>query len=176
MNLLSQIPSYVWAGISAAALCALLDWLGSPPVRPDRQGRTRLRPSVGLYIFGLSAVLLAVPLTGLALTVFTNPPQDPFSFVIVAFLSALSWYVVYAALVVQVTFDSRGVEYRGLFRTINVAWSDVKRIVDSMTWGTYLSTSRGTLYVSKYFQGYAQLLNEARRHGVKVAMLFDTVG
>lgn len=176
LSSLSHIPSYVGAMLSGAIGIALLDWLAKPPVKKDSRGRVRLRPSIGVYIFGLAAVVLAVALTGLAMTIFDHRPQnaqEAGSFLIIVLLATVSWCAVYGCLVVQVTFDSRGVEYRGLFRTINVTWAEVRRAVDSDVWGPYLSTNRGTLYIPGYSRGCAQLLIEARRQGVKVTTQRD---
>lgn len=164
-----HIPSSAWAALLTPIVIALLFSLAKKPVRPDPDGSVRLRPSLGLYVFGLLFIPFSLFFTAMpALAFFAPEIGEKILFAVLGPpLALLGWYAIYGVFIVRVRFNANGICYRG-FRKLDVPWSEVRRIGDSAALGTFISSTKGRLIVWKYLRGFQQLLDEADRHGIAI--------
>ena len=145
---------------------------GKIRVARDQDGWIRLRRTNSTYCIGLLCIPIAVGAMVITLTltiaVFANNLQFIIPLIFSVTLSLATLFGIYTFLVVQTRFNQQGIEYRGLFRLLFIPWSEVERMAENPLIGSYISTRRGALIVSKFTPGFAQLVSQAKKHRVKV--------
>jgi len=168
----SPIISGLLGAVVALPIMGLLLWSGKrKTAKPDSEGWTVLNNTVGLHILAtLFAICLALFLvvTGVSLynefllgndsprgLLFLGPP-----------LVVLFGFGVYGIWGVRCRFNKQGIVYRAPFKSLFVEWHQIDKLVESNSLGTYLTTSHGRLWISKYRHGFSELLAELCRHDI----------
>jgi hypothetical protein len=130
----------------------------------DQDGWIKLRGTNLTYCLGLLCIPVAV--CGMMLSFIFATIADQLQFMIPLTFSATfslaAWFGVYSFLVVQTRFNNQGIEYRGLLRLLFIPWNDVEQIATNAMIGSFISTRRGILIVSKFTRGFAQLVSQAK--------------
>ncbi len=164
----SEIPSGAWALLLTPIAIALLKAEGRRRPRVDKDGWTKVSPTVGMVVLGIGSLIFAI-FFAYGLIKHTLPPPDDKVWglwILAPPLIALFVYGVYCIFGVGVRFGPLGIEYRSLWRRRLVPWSEITEVVDSVALGTYLRTSSGRLLIWKYRRGFPALLDELRVRGV----------
>jgi hypothetical protein len=162
---LSDVPPLAWGLALTPVIGSLLFLSATKPVEPDRDGWIVLKPTIGIWILGIFALLMGAFFAALlvaAAIVRTEDRLDPLFFVLCPPLIALGAIGFLTCAVMRTKFNETGVTYRGILKSISAAWSDVARAEDTALLGPKLITRRGTILFSKYYRGYRQLLAELR--------------
>lgn len=166
------IPSYAWAAILTPVIMWMFLRVGRKPVVQDPDGWTLVRPTIGLTLFGFLSLLFGLGFGVVAVVVFLVPADENSVWLLRALaplLAALFLFGAYGILVARISFGGAGLRYRGLLRQLVVPWEDVIEIVDNSAIGVYVRSSRGRLFVWKYFRGLPQFVDQLKARGIRGA-------
>ena len=170
MDWLSHINGAGWAAILTPTIMVLLTVFSKKSVKPDADGWIKLRPSIGLSIFGFAFVAFAVFFSFYPIAAFFIDANG-FEWGIGAMgvpLAILFWYGVYTTFIVKTRFNDQGIEHKGLIRTVFVQWEDITGITESVWLGTYVRSRKGRLIIWKLLRGFQQLVDAASERGVEI--------
>ena len=165
---LSEIPSGAWALLLTPIVMALVMAEGRRRPRVDKDGWTKVSPTVGMVVIGIGALILAIFLTyGLIKNTLVPSDESVWGLWILGPpLIALLVHGVYAVFGIGVRFGPLGIDYRSLWRRRLVPWEDVNEVVETVMLGVYLRTNSGRLILLNYRRGFPALLDELRVRGV----------
>ena len=145
--------------------------LRPPEIGPD--GRTVLGLTMGLMVLGICSAAFCLSLIWLAVLLAMDPYPWDLGTAAVPVLGALLFIIIgwaiHGMFFIGVRFGADGILFRQITGSHLVPWEQVEQVVDHPIMGTYLRTSAGRLYLSKFRTGFQQLLAELRSRGVKGA-------
>lgn len=150
---------------------ALLERSSRKSVKADFDGWVR----ISLSPFMLVAAIFGFPSGALIIGVSLIPygigspsiPDVLFSIAMFA-VGALMTFAAYRYLFIRIKFNVEGVKIDHLFRTRFASWSFIRVILFERYVPRHGSFSDGRLIIQKQFQGVAELIDEAQKHGVRV--------
>jgi hypothetical protein len=139
---------------------------------PDVEGWVLLRPTVAEQYLGLITIFFAVLwiVLSVAVAFFQTAEELSVQIFFVGMFGMGVWFLHLFAFgyLAKVRFSDSMFEHRALWRRISVAWSDVEEIKMSVMQGPLVVTAEGKCMVSNFRRGFFQMLETARRNGVRV--------
>ncbi len=165
---LSKIPSGAWALLLTPFVMAPVRAEGRRRPRVDKDGWTKVSPTVGMVVLGIGSLIFAIFFTyGLIKNTLVPSDESVWGLWILGPpLIALFVHGVYAVFGIGVRFGPLGIEYRSLWRRRLVAWADVNEVVETVMLGVYLRTNSGRLLLLYYRLGFPALLDDFRVRGI----------
>jgi hypothetical protein len=173
MGLFIALGTVVLTAILSPFFLVMLRRASLRPPEIDPDGRTVLGLTMGLMVLGICSAAFCLSLIWLAVLLAMDPYPWDLGTAAVPVLGALLFIIIgwaiYGMFFIGVRFGADGILFRQITGSHLVPWEQVEQVVDHPIMGTYLRTSAGRLYLSKFRTGFQQLLAELRSRGVKGA-------
>ncbi len=171
MNFLEEIPAYGWAALLTPAMMWALFFQSKAPVPTDPDGWIPVKATLPLRLLGVISTTLTFLWLFISIGVLFVE-RNLATFIAVAMITpplvVLSLYTSYWTLFIRIRFNDAGLEHHGIRKKLFLSWSEVIEVKDTVLFGTLTVTRDKKLPTPKFFRGFPQLTNQARKNGIPV--------